>query len=332
MIQGIDTVIDGLCFKIPDGLKYVKQIGMGPGKEIAVAQDPKNYNYYVCKIFAKSHMEEPDTRERFLNAVSIQKNIQHPNILSVNSVYEDDHFFYLLMDYCPNGDLYSYIVQKGKLQEEEARRIFVQIVEGLLYLHDNGVSHRDLKPENILFSPDGVPKIADFGICHSLESNVLLKTPCGSPFYAPPEVLLNKEYDGRSRDIWSLGIILFAMVTGSLPWSETCRASLFNEIINGEIIIPEDLSPKLQVLIRDMLNVNPSMRPTARQILEDPWVKSRSNLKETSLTKFRSTSCYKVSPINAYIQGAVRLRVKSKSSKGPEQKPLIVKPLGHKKK
>ena len=230
------------------------------------------YNYFVAKSYTKEGLLDADARKALKSELIACESLSHKNIITLLGITEDDLSVHLIMEYCQNGDLYKLIVKRGRLPEDISRNLFRQIVEGLDYLHSKGISHRDLKPENILLTSDGTAKIADFGVSKFMPNEDMLKTPCGSPFYAPPEVVRGEEYDGKSRDIWSLGVILYAMVTGSLPWIETNKFKLYKEIEESNIYIPDNLSPKLQVLLRNMLNRDPKFRPTTKDLLNDQWV------------------------------------------------------------
>jgi serine/threonine protein kinase len=178
------------------------------------------------------------------------------------------------MEYCSGGELFQYLVDHGRLVDPMCRQMFSAIVDAVSYLHARGIAHRDLKPENILFTDHFSPKIADLGLCHLVTSDSLMQTPCGSPHYAAPEVLLCKGYDGRASDVWSLGVVLFVMATAKLPWRSTTNADLFREIGEGEFTVPAFLSPPLKALIRRMMNPRAGERPTIAEIASDPYLMS----------------------------------------------------------
>jgi serine/threonine protein kinase len=158
------------------------------------------------------------------------------------------------------------------LTEDEAKVYLLQILDALNYIHQKDIIHRDLKPENILFDQFGRLKIGDFGLSHFSAIGNLVNTPCGSPCYASPELLSGHPYDGRTNDIWSVGVILFAMVTGQLPWTKRNQIELFNQIRRGEYRIPPFLSGNCSNLIQRLLTVNPSERITLSQALKHPFL------------------------------------------------------------
>jgi serine/threonine protein kinase len=149
--------------------------------------------------------------------------------------------------------------------------MFLNIAEAIRFIHGKNIVHRDLKPDNVLLDDVYAPKLADFGLCSLSKSGKLLRTPCGSPLYAPPEILINQGYEGKSADIWSLGILLYTMVTGTLPWTTDNRIQLFEQIKRADIDIPAHLSPALQDLLANMLQRDPTRRYSIEEVLESPW-------------------------------------------------------------
>ena len=177
------------------------------------------------------------------------------------------------MEYCNDSDLYDYIVSKRKLSEYESCRLFHQMVDGIEYLHSLGIVHRDLKPENLLLDNKKKDlKLADFGLSNTYtRSNMYLNTPCGSPCYAAPEMIEGKKYLGSCVDIWSMGVVLFSMLCGYLPFDEENQDRLFDKIIAGQFSIPEILSPSCRDLIKSILNTDPNRRYNFKQIKEHKW-------------------------------------------------------------
>ncbi len=168
-------------------------------------------------------------------------------------------------------ELFDYIVQHGKLTEDKARRFFQQIVCAVEYCHRHKIVHRDLKPENLLLDNSQNVKIADFGLSNIMTDGNFLKTSCGSPNYAAPEVISGKLYAGPEVDVWSCGIILYVLLVGRLPFDDEFIPNLFRKIAAGHFYMPPYLSPGAQRLIRRMLVVNPVQRITIAEIRQDPW-------------------------------------------------------------
>lgn len=178
------------------------------------------------------------------------------------------------MEYCSNGELFDYIVQHQRLHEKASVRIYQQIIAGIEYIHKSGVCHRDLKPENLLLDYDKTLKIVDFGLSNLYEPpEGLLKTACGSPCYAAPEMIAGKKYKGLKTDIWSSGVILYAMVAGFLPFEDPKTSNLYKKILAGDFKIPKFLSTDCAHFISKILEVDPEQRYGIAEIRAHPWYK-----------------------------------------------------------
>lgn len=175
------------------------------------------------------------------------------------------------MEYAPRGDLYNLIERKGRLPESEARRFFQQIIAGIEYCHKHRVTHRDIKPENLLLDDELNIKIVDFGLSNLMSDGEFFKTSCGSPNYAAPEVISNGIYCGPEIDIWSTGVVLYALLAGCLPFDENNIPMLFAKIKAAKFLIPHHFSPTVKDLINRMLNPDPIARITIPQIKKHPW-------------------------------------------------------------
>lgn len=161
------------------------------------------------------------------------------------------------MEYVEQGELFDLIVRRGRLEEYEACRLFKHLVSAVAYLHQLNIVHRDLKPENLLVDWKGGLKVVDFGLSNTYRPGELLKTACGSPCYAAPEMISSKRYNGLDVDIWSCGVILFAMVCGYLPFEDANTSLLYKKILSGEYVLPAGVSSSFRDLLAKILNVDP---------------------------------------------------------------------------
>jgi serine/threonine protein kinase len=188
---------------------------------------------------------------------------------------------YLILEYIDQGDLFHFINSRGRLPEEVALCFFRQMMSAISYCHSFNVCHRDLKPENILITADFQIKIADFGMAalHQTATHQLA-TACGSPHYAAPELLKNRHYRGDRSDIWSMGVILYAMLSATLPFDDPNLRAMMNKTKKGHYEMPKGLSPEAEDLIRRMLQVNPDRRITMKDIWQHPLVRKYSYLDE----------------------------------------------------
>jgi len=215
--------------------------------------------------------------KRVAREISILKQIRHPNIIELYEILQTPKEFYLITEYAPGGELFDYIVARGKLTEEEARKFFRQIIEGVEYLHRLSIVHRDLKPENLLLDCDENIKIVDFGLSNRYSRGEMLQTACGSPCYAAPEMIAGKKYTGSTVDVWSCGIVLFAMICGYLPFEDPNTSKLYKKILSGDFIIPKHVSAEARDLLKSILKTDPAVRFTIYDIKKHKWLTGSSD-------------------------------------------------------
>ncbi|CAE7224036.1 unnamed protein product [Rhizoctonia solani] len=233
-------------------------------------------------LTSKQTLAEMDARhQKQLQAIHreivIMKLINHPCIMALYDLQETETEFYLALEYVEGGELFDYIVSRGRLPEHEALFYFKQILYGLDYCHRFNISHRDLKPENILLDKHMNVKIADFGMAALEVANGMLETSCGSPHYASPEIVAGKAYHGSSSDIWSCGVVLYALLTSRLPFDDPDIRALLHKVKAGKFHMHRDISPMAQDLIWRMLVVDPEKRITIRDIFRHPFFKGPTN-------------------------------------------------------
>jgi serine/threonine protein kinase len=251
--------------------EYVKILGAGFSSIVLLVRNVITSGLFACKVVCRQQLIDEGIFERFEQEARLLGSLSHPHVVRLEEILFDPELIYLILEYCSQGDLFSHIVAEGMFAEHRARLIFRQIAEALNYIHSKDIAHRDIKPDNILIDREFSAKLADFGLCHVTSSKHLLQTPCGSPLYAPPELLSGQGYDGKAADIWSLGIVLYAMVTGMLPWSSDNQIELFKQIQESPVEIPAHFSPLLQDLLSRMLEKNPAQRATISDVLNSQW-------------------------------------------------------------
>uniref|UniRef100_A0A673CJK1 non-specific serine/threonine protein kinase n=1 Tax=Sphaeramia orbicularis TaxID=375764 RepID=A0A673CJK1_9TELE len=204
--------------------------------------------------------------------VRIMKILNHPNIVKLFEVIETERTLYLVMEYASGGEVFDYLVAHGRMKEKEARAKFRQIVSAVQYCHQKHIVHRDLKAENLLLDADMNIKIADFGFSNEFTLGNKLDTFCGSPPYAAPELFQGKKYDGPEVDVWSLGVILYTLVSGSLPFDGQNLKELRERVLRGKYRIPFYMSTDCENLLKRFLVLNPAKRGTLEQIMKDRWI------------------------------------------------------------
>ena len=262
-----------------DTYNLTDTIGKGTFGKVKLAYSIKNPRIkYACKILEKSNIKEDDDLKRCIREMSILLQMDHPNVIKTYEIISDSMRYYIIMEYCSQGELFDHIVKENRFSEEKSAFYFYQIISGVEYIHSKNICHRDLKPENLLVNSEEEIKIIDFGLSNYKikEQNYLLKTPCGSPCYASPEMILGKKYDGFGIDIWSTGIILFAMLCGYLPFEEgegeKKNEVLFKNIVKCKIDYPEKFVGKnARNLLQKIIVVNPDERITIKEIKRHPF-------------------------------------------------------------
>ncbi|XP_054809022.1 SNF1-related protein kinase catalytic subunit alpha KIN10-like isoform X3 [Prosopis cineraria] len=251
--------------------KLGKTLGIGSFGKVKIAEHVLTGHKVAIKILNKRKIKNMEMEEKVRREIKILRLFMHPHIIRLYEVIETPADIYVVMEYVKSGELFDYIVEKGRLQEDEARNFFQQIISGVEYCHRNMVAHRDLKPENLLLDSKCNVKIADFGLSNVMVDGHFLKTSCGSPNYAAPEVISGKYYAGPEVDVWSCGVILYALLCGTLPFDDENIPNLFKKIKGGIYTLPSHLSPGARDLIPRMLVVDPMKRVTIPEIRQHPW-------------------------------------------------------------
>lgn len=279
--------------------KIIKTIGEGTFGKVKLGIHIPTSIEVGIKILEGSKIIEKDDYERISREIIFLKQINHKNIIQIYEIIEYDNNFYIIMELASGGELYDYIINKKRLSVQEASLFFIQILDGLEYMHSLSIAHRDLKPENILLTEDKLIKIIDFGLSNSY-LNSILNTPCGSPCYASPEMILGKEYNGEKSDIWSFGILLYAMVCGYLPYDSKDINEMYKNILGGKVSYPSHLLMSTKDIISKMLTVDPEMRPSIKEIKEHIFYKKGyDSLKESG--NFFKTNTENEKDLKEYI-------------------------------
>ena len=266
-----------------------KDIGEGYFGKVKLGIFKPTNEKYAIKIINKKLMKIKMKKSKF-KEIDITKKFNHINVIYVYKVIDTPENYYIVMEYCKNGELFEYISKKERLDEDEASSFFYQIINGVEYIHSKGIAHRDLKLENLLLTEDNIIKIIDFGLSHEFNGKDLLKTKCGSPSYASPELIAQPFYDGFKSDIWCCGIILYAMLCGYLPFDgdedKDGKDVLFKNIIEGNLEFPKFISDLAKDLIIRLLNVDAKERISIPEIKKHPfYLKGKKECKISSAEK-----------------------------------------------
>ena len=264
--------------------------------------------------------------------IKILKQVNHPNIIKLYEIIESPKQLYLIMEYASGGELFDYIVARSKLKEPQACVFFQQLLAGVEYLAQIKVVHRDLKPENLLLDSEKNIKIVDFGLSNLYQRDETLKTACGSPCYAAPEMIAGKRYHGSCVDVWSCGVILFAMICGYLPFEDPNTSNLYKKILSGEYKVGTWVSTEAQDLIRRILSTNPENRLTIDMIRNHSWfhrysVKNVKKINEIEVSKVDESVLIQMEAIGLNIEITRESLAKNKHNKYTATYYLLLKKL-----
>lgn len=252
--------------------QIIKTLGEGSFGKVKLAEHLTTGQKVALKIINRKTLAKSDMQGRVEREISYLRLLRHPHIIKLYDVIKSKDEIIMVIEFA-GKELFDYIVQRGRMPEDEARRFFQQIIAAVEYCHRHKIVHRDLKPENLLLDDQLNVKIADFGLSNIMTDGNFLKTSCGSPNYAAPEVISGKLYAGPEVDVWSSGVILYVMLCGRLPFDDEFIPALFKKISNGVYTLPNYLSPGAKNLLTRMLVVNPLNRITIHEIMEDEWFK-----------------------------------------------------------
>jgi maternal embryonic leucine zipper kinase len=270
------------------GLYHLREtIGSGGFAKVKMAYHALTGDKVAIKIMDKKSLGDDLPRVR--TEIDAMKTLAHQHICKLYQVIETEEKFFMVIEYCPGGELFDYIVAKDRLPEDEARVIFRQIVSAVAYIHEKGYAHRDLKPENLLLDEDQNLKLIDFGLCAKPKGGIEnhLYTCCGSPAYAAPELIAGSKYLGGEADLWSMGVLLYALLCGFLPFDDDNIAYLYKKIQSGKYETPKWLSQESISILQDLLQVDPKRRIPIKQLLKHPWLMKDFNHSVSWRSKYK---------------------------------------------
>ena len=268
------------------GLGVEKQIGdyilneaivEGSNSQIFQATHIPTGEKVAIKVLNKIKLNsQPELKKKAEKEMSISKKMFHKNIIKLFEIMETAQRLYLVTEFCEGGDLYNYISTRGHLSERQSCKFFHEIIEALSYLHSQQITHRDIKPENFLLDTSGKAislKLIDFGICNNYKGN-LLETSCGTSAFAAPEMYIGGKYNPLLCDVWSSGVVLYAMLFGYLPFGDENEINNIKNIVSGNYEIPEEASDDLRDLLTHIIEVEPDKRYNLEQIKSHKWYNS----------------------------------------------------------
>ncbi|GMI93584.1 SOS2-like protein kinase 17, LOW-K+-SENSITIVE 1, CBL-interacting protein kinase 23 [Hibiscus trionum] len=253
-----------------------RTLGKGTFAKVKYGRNLETEEGVAIKIIDKNKVFKHKMIAQIKREISTMKLIRHPNVIRMYEVMASKTKIYIVLEFVTGGELFDKIATRGRLKEDRARKYFQQLINAVDYCHSRGVCHRDLKPENLLIDAKRVLKVSDFGLSalpQQVREDGLLYTTCGTPNYVAPEVLKNKGYHGDKADVWSCGVILFVLMAGYMPFDDSNLMGLYAQIFRANFGFPSWFSPGARILIKRILDPNPSTRITMIEILEDEWFK-----------------------------------------------------------
>ncbi len=282
----------------------MRTLGKGSFGKVKLALHTASGEKVAIKVLEKAMIKKEDDLMRIRREIDILSKVRHPNIIQLYEVIETENYFFFIMEFAEEGELSEYIKSRKRLSEEEACRFFQQLVQAVRYFHKLGCAHRDIKPSNILVDWRGSIKLIDFGLGNLYSSEEKLKTACGSPCYAAPEVrvaeqiIAGESYNPLLVDIWSSGITLFNMLCGELPFEEESKSTLYEKILACKFSVPKYLSPSAVDLLKKLLVRDPRKRLNVEGILNHEWM---ARYRPKDPTTLASDSYSKLDPDTAAI-------------------------------
>lgn len=254
-----------------DFYRIGKMLGRGAFGKVNLAMHKLVRKLVAIKSLNKECLTDEAQKQKLMKEVGLLLKLRHNHVVKIYETIETEKHIIIVMELCAGGDLLNYVRKRRRLKEPYAKVIFKQIIDGLCYIHSKYIAHRDIKLDNILLDGKGNVKIADFGVSKQCQKGQLRMTEqCGTPAYIAPEILKDKGYT-FSVDIWSAGVVLFAMLYGTVPFKANNMEELHKLIVRGKYQLKDDISIEARNLLRGLLEVNPEKRLTIKQIYRHKW-------------------------------------------------------------
>ena len=263
--------------------KFGRIIGKGAFGKVNLGLNLLTGRIVAIKSFNKQNIISEISKRKILYETNLMRNLHHKSIVKILETFESEKYILIIMEYISGGNLQNFVKKRRKLTEKTAKILFKQIIEGIQYIHSQGIVHRDIKLENILLDLNNNIKICDFGVGKIIKPESTLYDQCGTPVYMAPEIIKNAGYKGFPVDIWSSGVALYIMLTGNIPFNRGKIHDLQYNIVNKDINPIEGISNEAKNLIEGLLNKDPNKRLTAEDILNHPWLNNIDDLDTNGL-------------------------------------------------
>jgi serine/threonine protein kinase len=246
-----------------------KAIGQGSNSVVVKATNQSNGKDFAIKVMSLIDIANRNLTNKVEREIRIHQSLVHENVCRFHEVIRENNLIFIVLDYCDCGDLLSWIMDGNFGRKEKCLRLFKQIAEGIRYLHERGLSHGDIKPENVILDDQGNAKLIDFGfVKDTMFGDDEEKS--GTFIYAAPELFKRGSFHTQKSDIWSLGIVLYCMLTGSFPYPTGNQRMIAQYIQRGQLLYPQGMDRDIETLLRRLTNLNPNERPTIQELVDDP--------------------------------------------------------------
>ena len=255
-----------------DFYKIGKVMGKGAFGKVNLAIHRLSEKFVALKSINKTYLSEEASKRKVMQEFNILRRTRHRNIVRLYESFETQQHIVFVMEICGAGDLLTYVRRRRKLKEDVAKHVFRQIIEGLKYCHSKNILHRDIKLDNILLTSEGDVKICDFGVSKLVKKGEIMTEQCGTPAYIAPEVFENKGYEGYASDAWSAGVVLYAMLYGTVPFKASNMTELQKQITKCQTTFKDEISEEAISLLKGILERDPTKRLTTTEILRHPWM------------------------------------------------------------
>lgn len=258
-----------------DFYRYGKMLGKGAFGKVSLAVHRLTGLNVAIKSIEKSYMKDERARKKIFQEVFTMRRVRHPHVTRLYEVFESSRHFNMVLEYSGGGDLLQFVKTRGKLTESESAQILSQLVSGLQACHSKNIIHRDVKLDNVLIGESyAAVKLCDFGVSRVVTPGQKISEQCGTPAYIAPEIIADRGYEGFPVDVWSLGVLLYAMLTGTVPFRAKTMAELHKLILKGRFDIPDIVSEPAAELLRGMMTLVPSHRLSLAEVAAHPWSQS----------------------------------------------------------
>lgn len=268
-----------------------RQLGKGAYATVRQAVHRENRRQVAVKIYEKYRLIDISKKQGVRREIKIMQKLDHFNIVKLCESIETPKQIHIVMELVKGSSLLTHLKKQPgrKLSEDETRRLYRQVLQGIEYCHSQDVTHRDLKLENLLMDENDNIRIIDFGFATCYPPDKRVKLFCGTPSYMAPEIVGRKEYRGQPADVWALGVLLFTMLTGTFPFKGASDSDLYKKIQRGVFSVPSDVPEAAKYLIEQMLLLDPEQRPTISELLTDDWFIAPESLEEGQVAKLTET-------------------------------------------